>query len=178
MRTEMAAICGSISLWLYCLVNECCFLHESVMLCSPQHSLIISLCFYWSGLSPVRSPCISPAFYRYQQQWSPVFVCAGMNCVQSTWPLSLLFSLKCCNVAEHKATSRSPPLQVGIVVYFYPRAEVAVIEADAARFSPTALVCCQILFHCYIKSISFNRWDLRISHVGHTGSRGSCLFTF
>lgn len=66
-----------------------------------------------------------------------VCVCVGMNCVQSTWSLSLLFSLKSCSVAEQKATSRSPPLQVGIAVYFYLHVEVAVIEAAAAPFFPT-----------------------------------------
>lgn len=147
------------------------FLHESALLCSPQHRLIVSLCFYWSGLSPVRSPRISPALYRYQQQWLPC-VCAGMNCVQSTWPLSLLFSLKCCSVAEQKATSRSPPLQVGIVVYFYLHVEVAVIEADTALFSPTASVWFHILFFFYIKSIPFSQCDLRMCHIDHTGISG------
>lgn len=107
----------------------------------PQLSFIVSLYFLSIGLISREAPSRSPAFYRYQQ-WLAlcvcVYVCVGMNCVQNTWPLSLLFSLKSCSVAEQKATSRSPPLRVGIAVYFYLRVEVAVMEAATAPFSPTA----------------------------------------
>lgn len=126
------------------------FPRESAVVCSPQLSLIISSCFYRSGLSSCETPPHTPAFYRYQQQRLPC-VCAGMNCVQSAWPLSLLFSLKSCSVAEQKATSRSPPLQVGIVVYLYLRVEVAVVSSVLYSSLP---VCCHIPVF-YIKSI---RW--------------------
>lgn len=103
----------------------------------PQLSFIVSLYFLSIGLISREAPSRSPAFYRYQPCVC-VCVCVGMNCVQNTWPLSLLFSLKSCGVAEQKATSRSPPLRVGIAVYFYLRVEVAVMEAATAPFSPTA----------------------------------------
>lgn len=90
-----------------------------------------------------------------------VCVCFGMNCVQSTWPLSLLFSLKSCSAAEQKAMSRSPPLQVGIVVYLYQRGEVAFVGAATALLSNGISVRCHILFF-YIKSI---RWILKVQSL-------------
>lgn len=139
VQTETAANCGSISSWVYCLVNECFFSMSQPWMCSPQLSLIVSLCFYRLDLSPMRSPRIHLPSIDISISGYPVCVCVcvGMNCVQSTCALSLLFSLKSCSVAEQKATSWSPPLQVGIAVYFYQRVEVAVIEAAAAPFSPT-----------------------------------------
>lgn len=138
VQTETAANCGSISSWVYCLVNECFFLHESAVDVFTSAQPYCFLVFLSIGLISHEEPSHSPAFYRYQHQWLPcVCVCVGMNCVQSTCALSLLFSLKSCSVAEQKATSWSPPLQVGIAVYFYQRVEVAVIEAAAAPFSPT-----------------------------------------
>lgn len=94
-------------------------------------------CFLGFLLISLISLCGPLAFYRYQQQCLCECVLGWIVCVcmQGTWPLSHLFSLKSCSVAEQKAISRSPLLWVGIVVYLYLRVQVAFVQA--ALFYPT-----------------------------------------
>lgn len=75
VQTETAANCGSISSWVYCLVNECFFSMSQPWMCSPQLSLIVSLCFYRSGLSPMRSPRIHLPSIDISISGYPVCVC-------------------------------------------------------------------------------------------------------
>lgn len=86
VQTGRAANCGTMSLWLYCFFNECCFLHESAAACSPRLSLIISACLYRSGLSPVRSAHVHlPSTAISSSSGYPGYVCVhiGMNCAQN-----------------------------------------------------------------------------------------------
>lgn len=155
-QTEIAANSGSISSRDYCLVNEC-------FLLSPvSQPWCVHLCW---GLSfprvfidrsylPREEPPHSPAFYRYQQQWLPC-MCVGMNCVQRV-PGPCLFYLVWRVVALQNKRPRveGPPLQVGIVVYFYLGVEVAVVEASAAPFSTAA-------FQFAVTSCSFTWKSIR-----------------
>ncbi len=162
-QTRIAAYSGSISSWDYCLVNECSLffqpwcVHLSSALSFPR--VFIDRAYLLMRSARTHLPSIDITSNSY-----PVYVLGWIVCVQSTWPLSLLFSLKSCSVAEQKATSRSPPLRVGIVVYLYLRVQVAVVEAAAAPFSNRISVCCHILFFC-IKSIW---WILRSYSVNET----------
>lgn len=139
-QTEIAANYGSISSWDYCLVNECSlFFPMSQPWCVRLSSALSfpRVFIDWASL-PVRSARTHLPSIDITSNGYPVCVLGWIVCVQSTWPLSLLFSLKSCSVAEQKATSRSPPLRVGIVVYLYLRVRVAVVEAAAAPCSPAA----------------------------------------
>lgn len=162
-RQKIASNLGSISSWAYCLVDECLF------------SMSEPSCVYRSGLSPARSPHIhlpsidtSSGIYRNLRL-------RVLACIVSLIAWSLLFSLASCSATEQKATRQSPPLQVGIVVYFCLRAEVAVIESSRHRqpcslqqhfrlLSPAALILHKI--NVEDLKVASHHCDLRMSYVG------------
>lgn len=97
-------------------------------------------------------------------------------CAESTWPLSLLFSLKSCSAAEQKATSRRPSASGHCGLFLSGCSGSSRRGKRCSVLSSSISVCCHVLFF-YMKintvdlKVAVIHCDPRMSHVGHTGSR-------